>query len=1189
MIMHACKKKKVSVCTWNVNGLISKYKNKIEDECFIEQISKNDIVGLTETHVDDNADIHVDGYSLYRKSRPKLQKARRNHGGLLILVRNNLKPGVKHLECINPNYHWVKLEKAFFSLEHDIYMCFAHIPPQNSTYTVRTGDTVLEEISKDICNYSKQGMVMLLGDLNARIGEKSDLILNDDNDYVPNPTDSLPDSIILSRKSQDKHISPRGNGLLDLCMSSHMRILNGRTAGDCQGKFTCHNAQGSSVIDYVIISETLCNGINYFHVHDFDATFSDHCKLSVQLNVEVTFKTCPTDVPKVKMANVPCRFKWQASAVTRFQKALHSQQIQQQVERLIVSTNNEQMSTGSEEYAKALQDILISAADKSLPKTAPFRKKSTKKKFNKPWYDTDLRVLRQRVKEGSKQLTKNPSDPIVRSLFFRDVKYYNKVRKKKIKAYKQNLMANLENLENNNPKEFWSLLEKLKASSASNPKTESLISSDEWYNYFKLLNTAPQHMSDIEKQFGEKMKEQEKDEVFNELCYTITQTEISKAISRLKNGKAVSLDGISNEMIKAAHNTLLPCLAKVFNRILVSDVYPELWSKGYLSPIFKANDRHDPYNYRGIAINSCIGKLFNAVLNARLDFFLENHSVIHKTQIGSKKKARTADHIFIIKTLINEYFQTGKKMYTCFVDFTKAFDRVSRNCLLSTLLEYNIGGHFYKIIKSMFQQSKLCVKVNNQITPFFKSEIGVRQGDPLSANLFNIFINKIPTIFDNTCAPVKLNNKDLSCLLYADDVVLLSETKEGLQKSISYLKKFCDTIGMEINFNKSKIIIFNKAGKIIPAKFTIGDTELEIVKEYKYLGILLTPSGSFSAAKERLHQKSLKAYFKLCNVIQDFNKPDLGLHLFNHTITPILTYCSEIWGIFNPLTRNIDSMSFRNIYMHSKIEQTQRKFARFILGVSKYCSTDALQGELGWNPVYANIISAVIKYWHRITNMNDGSLLADALAVHKALKYREGENMIDTVQLMFQKLNIAQSLSAVQNLSESELSKLLKYKINSTIEREWQTALHKESKNKDGGKKLRLYRQFKTTFKLEPYLCIVKNKSHRRELCKLRTSCHALQIERGRYLNIEESQRLCTLCNLNKTESEEHFLIECTFYSNERRSFLDDLFHNIPRLQTHNSKQLFIWLMSCENNVICTNLARVVYECFKKRKTELNK
>jgi exonuclease III len=1179
-------KKRITISSWNINGLLSRHKNKLDDQCFLGDIMKSDIIGLVETHLNDQTNICLDGYSVYQKNRPRVSRARRDHGGLIVLTRNCIKSGIKHLYCPNPNYHWIKLEKTFFSLEDDIYICFAHIPPQNSTYTLRTGDIVLESIAKDISKYSKHGLTMLCGDLNARIGTKNDLIERDDDKHTPNPVGTVPDSFIISRHSQDKHISPRGNSLLELCMSSHMRVLNGRTLGDCLGKFTCHNPQGSSVVDYALVSETLYKYIMYFHVHDFDATLSDHCKLSLQINV--TIKKAQEKCP-IKLSNLIKKYKWHQSAPSNFSAGLMSNNIQRKVGKLMLDANTSN-KTSSDEYAVAIQDIFITAAEQSLPKKIPPSKRSTKRKYHKPWYDFDLKCLRLRVQAGSKQLASNPSDPVIRGLFFRDVKNYNKQRKRKIQIYKRNLMTNLEQLESNNPKQFWELLEKLKVSTTNHPHKSpgNNISPNDWYDYFKLLNSIPQQNIDIEKRFGETLNTMEKSNIFNELCYTITESEVSKAISRLKNGKAVGLDGISNEMIKASQHILLQCLTKVFNTIFVSGKYPKCWAEGYLTPIFKANDSQNPYNYRGIAVNSCVGKLFNSILNARLDQFLENRNIIDETQIGFRKKARTADHIFVIKTLLNKYFQQGSKIYACFIDFTKAFDRVSRNCLLSTLLHYNIGGSFFQIIKSMLSQSQLCVKVNNQFTPFFKSDIGVRQGDPLSANLFNISINKISSIFNEQCTPVKLHNKHLNCLLYADDVVLLSKTKAGLQNCITLLKRFCNDIGMEINCNKSKIMIFNKAGKLIPTTFSIGNNQLELTKEYKYLGIILTPSGSFSTAKEQLYKKSLKAHFKLCSTLQDLNKPDLGLHLFNHTITPILTYCSEIWGAFNPTIKNIDTMSFKSIYMHSKIEKTQKMFARFLLGIPKYCQTEALLGELGWNPLYSQIISSVIKYWHRLSTMGSTSLLGDALLVHKELQIKEYENVLDTVQLMLNKLNITLSLTDIENLSEGQMSKIIKSHITETIDQEWHMSLQDDNRKKPGGKKLRLYRQFKRTYLFEPYLKMITNKCHRIDLCKLRTSCHPLLIEQGRYQNIEVNNRLCTLCNQNKIETEDHFLLECSLYHDERKAFLQSLLVNYPTLKNHTSIQLFIWLMSCEDITVCRNTAKLISECFAKRKRNIN-
>ena len=142
---------------------------------------------------------------------------------------------------------------------------------------------------------------------------------------------------------------------------------------------------------------------------------------------------------------------------------------------------------------------------------------------------------------------------------------------------------------------------------------------------------------------------------FNFLDVVIKQSEISKSISKLKNNKASGLDSVSNEMLKSGISTLLPCLHKLFNLVFSSGIYPASWATGYISPIFKTGDCRQAENYRGITINSNIGKLFNMILNTRLDTYLDENNIIDVSQIGFKKNARTSDHMFVLKTLIDKY------------------------------------------------------------------------------------------------------------------------------------------------------------------------------------------------------------------------------------------------------------------------------------------------------------------------------------------------------------------------------------------------------------------------------------------------------------------------------------------------------------------------------------------------------
>ena len=120
-----------------------------------------------------------------------------------------------------------------------------------------------------------------------------------------------------------------------------------------------------------------------------------------------------------------------------------------------------------------------------------------------------------------------------------------------------------------------------------------------------------------------------------------------------------------------------------------------------------------------------------------------------------------------------------------FYDFKKAFDSVLHQALFLKLHNFGVSGLFYNIVKNMYTGNKLQIRIGNNLTKVFNSNLGVRQGDTLSPNLFKIFINDLSTIFDEECDAVSLGNFDLNCLMYADDVILLSKSDMGLQRCLN--------------------------------------------------------------------------------------------------------------------------------------------------------------------------------------------------------------------------------------------------------------------------------------------------------------------------------------------------------------------------------------------------------------------
>ena len=219
---------------------------------------------------------------------------------------------------------------------------------------------------------------------------------------------------------------------------------------------------------------------------------------------------------------------------------------------------------------------------------------------------------------------------------------------------------------------------------------------------------------------------------------------------------------------------------------------------------------NDPSCYRGIAISSCLSKLFTRILFNRLEKYLENNNIICPEQIGFKRGARISDHIFTLESLIDNFFKNNKYLFACFVDLKKAFDTVNRQALLFNLNRYNIRGHFLNIIEDMYNDVSFSIRLANGITQPFQTSIGVKQGCILSSTFFSVYMNDLVEHFNLECDSVSIDGKSISCLLYADDIVLMSQSANGLQKLLDNLKLFCDQWNLKVNIQKTKVMIFNK-------------------------------------------------------------------------------------------------------------------------------------------------------------------------------------------------------------------------------------------------------------------------------------------------------------------------------------------------------------------------------------------
>ena len=263
-----------------------------------------------------------------------------------------------------------------------------------------------------------------------------------------------------------------------------------------------------------------------------------------------------------------------------------------------------------------------------------------------------------------------------------------------------------------------------------------------------------------------------------------------------------------------------------------------------------------------------------------------------------------------------------------------------------------------RIVRSMYQSVKSCVKHCNTYSDYFNIAVGLRQGEIISPIMFSLFVEDIEMFLQNrNSGGLLLHDICLILLLFADDMVIVGESPADLQLSLNNLYEYCNTWSLEVNISKTKIVVFRKRGRIKQNERWIYANEyLDIVDDFNYLGVTLNYTGSFNLNTQTLYGKGLKAMNILLSNLKKYEcKPRVALQLFDAFVSSIVTYGCEIWGFTKSL----------------QLEKLHLRFCKTILGVRSTTSNVAVYGELGRYPLYINRYVRIIKYWFKIIRSDD--------------------------------------------------------------------------------------------------------------------------------------------------------------------------------------------------------------------------
>ena len=269
----------------------------------------------------------------------------------------------------------------------------------------------------------------------------------------------------------------------------------------------------------------------------------------------------------------------------------------------------------------------------------------------------------------------------------------------------------------------------------------------------------------------------------------------------MKLGKAAGPSEVSTEMVVASGEIGIQVMMELCQRVLDGKGIPTEWKTSILVPIFKGKgDVMNCSSYRGIKLLEHAMKIVERVLEKRIRRIID----LDEMQFGFMQGRGTADAIFILRRLQEAYREVDKKLYICFVDMEKAFDRVPRRVVEWSLRKKGLPERLVCAVMSLYDEAKTRIRVGSGLSDEFAVKVGVHQGSVLSPLLFAIAVDVI----------VEEAREGLMYeILYADDLVIVSETMEELREKFKKWKEALERKGMKINLGKTKVMVSGSEGK----------------------------------------------------------------------------------------------------------------------------------------------------------------------------------------------------------------------------------------------------------------------------------------------------------------------------------------------------------------------------------------
>lgn len=1064
----------ISVIYWNVRGLGSLYTTLDLDT--VDNFENCVMLFVSETW-SANAIKKPPAFLSHMSciSRPACREKDigRHSGGLALFYDPII---VKEVNTLEINEIWISISCRIFSEEYIVIGVYV----RDSNFTTRIN--MLEDHLAELTNRSDHLPIIVGGDFNARIGLRNQV----DEEYVDGS------SLSAKRESVDYQlVSRNGEATLEAMESRGYIVVNGKSLSDSRGGYTFLGASGASTIDLVWVNLNAAKIVKDLQI--LNIGFSDH------LPVKLTLWALRDGEETLEIQNVTQKeiYKWDPVKRTEFTEKMA---------RTPCGLSREvDVNTLASSLCSAVKRTAVKL---DMVKVAKSWRKGTCK--SKPWFDENCRLVRRKLNRGYRSAYKSTNSN-GRDLVIKTREEYLALIKSKKKRYVSNLQREL--VEATDMKSFWRVMNKY----SFRQTRKCQISAESWHNFYaKILPKAEERVDEFV------------DCRHPQLDAEITLTELEKAIRQTKGNKSPGPDGITANFYKSMSPNWKFHLVRLLNKVLETGVVPEEWCKAEVIMLYKKGDVLDHLNYRGIALANTIAKIFTTIIASRLSDCCDISNILPEAQAGFRRNRSCEDNIFTLHTKITQMLCKPKgKMYAVFVDFRRAFDSVVHRVLWQKLYKAGVSSQLIRVLQDLYTKASMRVKLNNNsVTDYLDITEGVMQGDPLSPLLFIMLLFDIDLFFmDNGHREI---NERMKLLLFADDLVILAKNIFDLQDKLNTLAKFCEENCLTVNVNKTKIMLFRKAGRP-PKQKAVKYLEetIEVVKTFTFLGVTFSASGLFTKACTSSITKARLAVSTVWTrmLASKMTSWSQRIILFNAIVSATLLYCAGIWGLG---------------HVH-ELDKVKRGFIKGLLDIPRCTPGYMIRLETGTRTLEGFIVRRALVYLRKILSMPDHRFPSKSLRILQQLDVtpsnitkRNWWSLLKEVILRAGFGHILDLASvAVVDTAITEIiinqEKLMYIDDCRRAKESSYSPIFKELKNLDVQE---CEKYIKKSYPLGYIRLLAQARLAGREIVEFKI---------GRIKYSIETSKVCELCNLKQNETLKHFLCDCPLLTNIRSAFIPNL------------------------------------------------